>query len=360
LISDEPPATVPAVACRAVRLGYERNVVVPDLDLSVAPGELVALLGPSGSGKTTLLSAIAGFVPVLGGEIQIDGRVVSSARRHVAPENRSVGFVFQSHALWPHLSALDTVAYPYRRQGNSRADARIQAGKILERLGIGRLAGRRPAQLSGGEQQRVGLGRALARGARVLLFDEPTANLDAALRATLQAEIAEQRRASGAAALYATHDTAEALAVADRVALLRDGLLIQQGTPAEVYERPVDGWAARLTGPVSLLEVGLADVRDGHASVRVGCGMARGVVVDGAPGDGPPTLALVRPDWARLGGELTGRLDAVAYRGTHTDYQVATAAGIVRIRASGPPRLQPGATTGWSLERAWLLPAEPD
>jgi len=355
---DRRPNGGPAIVCRAVRLGYERNVVVHDLDLSVKPGELVALLGPSGSGKTTLLSAVAGFVPVLAGEIEIDGRVVSDARRHVPPEARSVGFVFQSHALWPHLSALDTVAYPLRRQGHSRDDARARAAVILDRLGIGRLAARRPSELSGGEQQRVGLGRALARGARVLLFDEPTANLDAALRTTLQEEIAEQRQRTGAAALYATHDTAEALALADRVALLRDGRLVQIGSPTEVYDRPVDLWAARLTGPASLLEVSVGDVGDGRAAVAIAGQIAPGVAIEGSTEAGSSPQALIRPDWARLGGELTGRVESIAYRGTHTDYRVSTAAGIVGIREGGAPRVEPGATTGWCLERAWLVRAE--
>ncbi len=217
------PALVPAVACRDVRVAYDRSVAVDGVTIDVAAGELVALLGPSGSGKTTLLSAIAGFLPVSGGEIVLDGRVASGPRRHDPPERRHIGYVFQGHALWPHLSAQDTVAYPLRRQGLDRSEARREAWALLDRLGIGGLAARRPAELSGGEHQRVGLGRALARRARVLLFDEPTANLDAELRATLQEEIAVQRRESGAAALYATHDTAEALALADRVVLMDEG-----------------------------------------------------------------------------------------------------------------------------------------
>jgi ABC-type Fe3+/spermidine/putrescine transport system ATPase subunit len=341
----------PALACTGLRIGYGPNPVVTDVDLTVAAGEVVALLGPSGSGKTTLLSAVAGFLNVAAGEIRIDGELVEGPGRHVPPERRSVAVVFQSYALWPHMTALETVAYPYRRRGIAVPEARRRAADLLERLGIGGLAARRPAELSGGEQQRVGLGRALARDARLSLFDEPTAHLDATLRTQLQAEIAAQRRTTGAAALYATHDTAEALAVADRVALLRAGRLVQVGAPAEVYERPVDVWAARLTGPASLLAVTVRERRDGRARIDLG-GVAIEAAVDGVDGTG---LAVVRPEWARLGGDLPGRIATVAYRGLHTEYGLETPAGTIGLYEPGPPRAAPGDGCTWRLERAWLV-----
>ena len=343
--------SVAALACAGLRIGYGPSPVVTDVDLTVAQGEVVALLGPSGSGKTTLLSAVAGFLHLGAGEIRIDGELVAGPGRHVPPERRSVAVVFQSYALWPHLSALDTVAYPYRRRGIPPDEAHRRAADLLERLGIGGLAARRPAELSGGEQQRVGLGRALAREARLSLFDEPTAHLDATLRTQLQAEIAAQRRATGAAALYATHDTAEALAVADRVALLRAGRLVQVGPPTDVYERPIDVWAARLTGPASLLPVIVRERRDGRARLELD-GVTADVAVDGQVGAG---LAVVRPEWARLGGELPGRIVTVAYRGVHTEYGLETRAGTVGLFEPGPPRAAPGDACSWRLERAWLV-----
>ena len=176
--------------------------------------------------------------------------------------------MFQSYALWPHLTALDTVAFPLRMAGSGDGDARRRAGEILEALGIGDLGGRRPAAMSGGQQQRVGLARALARDATLFLLDEPTAHLDAATRAAAEALIAAQRALRGAAAVYATHDAAEALGVADRVALLRDGRIVQVGTPKEVYEQPVDEWAAVLTGPVSVIDL---PGRAGWRSAPNGC-----------------------------------------------------------------------------------------
>jgi iron(III) transport system ATP-binding protein len=342
---------VPALQCRGVRLSYGATPAIEALDLEVAPGEMVALLGPSGSGKTTLLGAVAGFRAVDDGEIRIAGRLVASPRQHLPPEHRGVAVVFQSYALWPHLDALDTVAYPLRRRGIGAAEARRSATGLLERLGVGHLAGRRPAQMSGGEQQRVGLARALARGAGLYLFDEPTAHLDAALRSRLQDEIALHRRDAGAAAVYATHDTSEALAVADRVALLRAGRVAQVDAPTAVYERPVDEWAARLTGPVSVVPVRVTDRRDGRGRVEV-AGIPTDARVDGPEG---AEWALLRPDWARVGGELPGRVVSAAFRGTHTDYVLDTPAGQVTIREPGVPKAGRGDAPGWQLGRAWLL-----
>jgi ABC-type Fe3+/spermidine/putrescine transport system ATPase subunit len=347
-----------ALQLRGVSLAYGPTKVVEDFDLEVAPGEVVALLGPSGSGKSTLLAAVAGFLRVADGEIRIGGRLVAGPGHHDPPDRRSVAMVFQSYALWPHLTALETVAYPLRRRGFDARAARRSAGTLLERLGIGHLAGRRPAELSGGEQQRVGLARALAREAAVHLLDEPTAHLDAALRARLQEEIALHRRRSGAAALYATHDRAEALAIADRVALVRAGRLVQVGEPTEVYERPADLWSARLTGPASVVAVRVAGRRNGRARLLLGGTTVEvDVAVDGPDG---ADAALVRPDWAHLGGDLPGTVSSVAYRGTHADYTLDTPAGSVELREPGPPQVRAGEAPGWRLDRAWLLgPGDP-
>ncbi len=290
---------------------------------------MVVLLGPSGSGKTTILAAIAGFVPLRAGELRIAGRTVATPARHEPPERRDVAVVFQGSALWPHLSALDTVAFPIRRRGRTTGDARREARAILERFGIGHLADRRPAEMSGGEQQRVGLARAVARGAPLHLFDEPTAHLDGPLRDRLLDEIATARRDAGAAGIYATHDTAEALAIADRVALLRHGRLVQVGTPLEVYEAPVDAWAARLTGPASELEAVVVGAAGELAELEVG-GVRVRAALDGGIGSGPPGGAaglLVRPDWASLEGPLAGRVSGVRFRGSHSDVDLATPAG---------------------------------
>jgi iron(III) transport system ATP-binding protein len=310
---------------RDLSIRYGSTQVLNSLNLTVGDGEIVALLGPSGSGKSTLLNAIAGFLPIFGGEILLAGRTVATRRHAEPPERRDIAFVFQDYGLWPHLTALDTVAYPLRRRGVRPGPARDQARDILERLGIGALADRKPAQLSGGEQQRVGLARAMARRAAVYLFDEPTAHLDAPLRDVFLAELAARRRESGAAAIYATHDAAEALGLADRVALLVDGQIVQDGSPQKLYAEPVNVQAARLSGPASLL-----------------CGV-----------EGP---LLVRPDWVRLGGDRRGVVVDVWFRGSYTDYVLRTADGELLLRTPAPPAHERGEEVRWSLDRCWPLP----
>jgi ABC-type Fe3+/spermidine/putrescine transport system ATPase subunit len=321
--------------CRSLRVSYEDVVALDGIDLQVEAGETVAVLGPSGSGKSTLLYAIAGMIAPSSGEIELDGEVVSTPGRQTAPERRSVGMVFQNYALWPHLSAAATVAYPMRRRGMSKVAAHDEATRLLELVGIGDLGHRMPAELSGGQQQRVGLARALARNADLYLFDEPTAHLDSAVKLAVQAEIRRRRADIGAAAIYSTHDSGEALAIADRVALLRDGKLVQVGTPAEVYERPVDRWAAHTTGSVSILD-----------ATRLESGEA-------LHGDGDGEIAMVRPEWIVPGGLLAGVVEEASYRGPHTDYTVVTDAGLIHPRLEGPPLWRVGDETTWTIKRAW-------
>ena len=384
-----------AVDCAGLSVGYGRPALA-GLDLSVAAGETVALLGVSGSGKTTLLNAIAGFVPPLSGEIWLSGELASGRGRLVPPERRRIGMVFQDHALWPHLSVLDTVAYPLRRAGAGRADAHRAARAILDQMGLDPVAGRRPGQLSGGEQQRVGLDRALACAPALYLFDEPTAHLDASLRAQILDEVARRRATDGAAAIYATHDAAEALAIADRVAVLHSGTLVQTGPPAAVYAEPADLTVAALTGPMSVLHAqvraagacryaitigdDLATVpgtaAPAAASADPGCPADPSCPADSGPADPGPAdpgpadpgapadrAILVRPDWACLarpgapgGVDLPGAITEVRFRGPHTDYHLATPAGTLLIREPGPPRTDRG-PVHWRLLQARLMPA---
>ncbi|MCU1606500.1 MAG: ABC-type transport system, ATPase component [Modestobacter sp.] len=320
----------PALEVRDLVVAYDGTPALRGVSLSVAPAEVLALLGPSGSGKSTLLQAVAGFVVPSAGTVHLGGRTVAGDGRPLPPERRDLGVVFQNYALWPHLSALDTVAYPLRRRGARRPQARAEARAIMARLGIAHLADRKPAELSGGEQQRVGLARALARRPAVYLFDEPTAHLDTHVRGVFLAELVARQRDSGAAAVYATHDAEEALGLADRVALLHEGRLLQVGTPQQVYDQPVDLFAARLTGPASLI-----DAPDGSGTV------------------------LVRPGWARFGGPLEAELRAVWFRGPHSDHLAASPLGDLVIREPGPPRHPVGARIGWTLVRAWPLVGPP-
>ncbi len=315
-----------ALELRGLVVDHGGVVALSHVDLRVAPGEVLALLGPSGSGKSTLLNTVAGFCRPRAGEVWLEGRRVATATGWEPPERRGLAVVFQSYALWPHLSALDTVAYPLRRLGTSRAQARAEAMAVLERLHVAHLADRRPAELSGGEQQRVGLARALARRASLYLFDEPTAHLDTHVRSVFLQEVTARQRDTGAAAVYATHDPEEALGLADRVALLVAGRIVQVGSPAEVYEEPADGMAARLTGPTSVLSL---------------------------PGsDGP---VLVRPEWARLDGPWSGVVRDVWFRGPHSDHLLDTPYGPLLVRSSDSGTRRRGDHVTWDLLRSWRL-----
>ncbi len=348
------PSADDVLEVRHLTVEYDGVPAVDDVSLRVGRGEVVALLGPSGSGKSTLLHTVAGFLPPTRGEVWLKGRRVAAPERAEPPERRDVAVVFQSYALWPHLSALDTVAYPIRRRGSGRRTAREEALDILDRLRIAHLANRRPAELSGGEQQRVGLARALARQASLYLFDEPTAHLDTHVRGVFLDELVVRREASGAGGLYATHDAEEALGLADRVALLNSGRLVQLGTPQQVYAEPVDVWAARLTGPASVLTAKVVNARADRASLEMDGTIVEVDSTGAAPvGDAVPLL--VRPGWARLGGELGGRLLAVRFRGPHSDHIVETAAGNLLIREPGPPRHAAGTKVTWALARTWPL-----
>ena len=328
-IGEAPPGAATrgyTLEVHGLAVTYDGEPALRDVDLAVAPGEVLALLGPSGSGKSSLLHAVAGFLAPSAGEVRLGGELVATPTRMLPPERRDVAVVFQHIALWPHLSAADTVAYPMRRRGVDRASARVRAVDLLQRLGVGHLADRRPAELSGGEQQRVGLARALAREASLFLFDEPTAHLDTHVRDVFLAEMVTRQRATGAAAVYSTHDGPEALALADRVALLDAGRVVQVGTPEQVYEEPVDEWAARLTGAASVL-----DTEQGRC--------------------------LVRPEWAAPEGPRPGRLAAVRFRGPWSDLVVDTDAGQVLLREPGRTTRRVGEPVSWRLLRSWPLPA---
>lgn len=314
----------PALVMRDLSVEYDGHAALRSVNLTVSHGEVLALLGPSGAGKSTALHVVAGFHAPAAGEIHINGELVASPSYLEVPNRRDVAVVFQNYALWPHMSALDTVAYPVRRRGLSRSSAHAEAMEILDRLNIAHLAHRRPNELSGGEQQRVGLARALARRASLHLFDEPTAHLDAHLRVVFLEELVSRLRAGGAAALYCTHDAEEALGLADRVALLHDGRVVQVGTPQQVYDEPADAWVAQLTGPASVIS---------------------------SP-EGPGHV-LVRPDWAYLGGPLGGRLLQVWFRGPHSDHLVESQFGTLLLREPGPPAHRPGARVSWGLRRSW-------
>ncbi|RKT55683.1 ABC transporter ATP-binding protein [Saccharothrix australiensis] len=286
-----------------VSTAYPNGVrAVDGLDLRVADGELFALLGPSGCGKTTLLRTIAGLEQPSAGVITIGARDVT----RLPPGRRGVAMVFQDYALFPHMTVAENIAYPLRVRRASKARQREAAAEVAAGLGLSALLDRRPGQLSGGQQQRAALGRAVAASADVLLLDEPLSNLDARLRLEARAFLKRLQHDLALTTVFVTHDQAEALALADRIAVMEAGRIRQSGTPREVFQRPADTFVANFIGstPMNLVE---AEVRGG----RVECA---GAALPGPPdlADGTRVVVGVRPEYLAPADEgITGRVVAV-------------------------------------------------
>jgi iron(III) transport system ATP-binding protein len=227
---------------------FGKAVVVDGVSLTVEDGEFLAVLGPSGCGKTTLLRLIAGFETLTAGSIQVGDRMVSSASSHVAPEDRRMGVVFQSYALWPHMNVAENVGYALTIQRVPAEERRKRVAAALETVDLSGFATQKPALLSGGQRQRVALARCLAMEPALVLLDEPLANLDVHLRAAMQDEFAAFHKRAGKTMLYITHDQAEAMALADRIAVMEDGRLLQVATPSQLYRQPANARIARFIG----------------------------------------------------------------------------------------------------------------
>ena len=221
-----------------------------DAEIRAAPAEVLAVLGPNGAGKSTLLRALAGLTPLAGGHVRLGGRVLDddAAGIHTPPEHRGIGMVFQDYLLFPHLSALDNVAYGLRAQGLRRAAARRAAAPWLDRVGLADRSALRPRQLSGGQAQRVALARALALAPELLLLDEPLAALDAGTRLSLRTDLRRHLTSYGGPAVVVTHDAVEAMVLADRLVVLERGRIVQQGRPADVARHPRTDYVASLVG----------------------------------------------------------------------------------------------------------------
>ncbi len=269
-----------------------RGPLAVDVELAVADGEVLAVLGPNGAGKSTLLRVLAGLLPPDAGRVAVDGGTWDdvAARVHLPPHRRPLGMVFQDHLLFPHLSVLENVAFGPRTRGVPKAAARRAAAAWIERVGIGGLAGRRPGQLSGGQAQRAALARALVGDPALLLLDEPLSALDARTRLAVRAELRRHLADYGGSTVLVTHDPVDAMALADRVIVVEDGVVVQAGTPAEVARRPRTDYVARLVG-LALLP-GTAT----GTTVRLDGG---GVVTVAEPSEGP-VLVAVRPETVAL------------------------------------------------------------
>ena len=241
--------TAVSVEIAGVNLSYGENHVLKDVDLAIRPGEFFAFLGPSGCGKTTLLRLIAGFNQADSGRVTIGGRDISA----LPPWKRDVGMVFQSYALWPHMSVRRNVAFGLEERGVKRAEIERRVEVALGLVGLAHLAERRPSQLSGGQQQRVAVARTVAVEPKVLLLDEPLSNLDAKMRVQVRRELRDLQQRLGLTTIFVTHDQEEANTICDRIAVMNDGVIQQVGTPMELYERPANLFVANFLGTANIL-----------------------------------------------------------------------------------------------------------
>jgi iron(III) transport system ATP-binding protein len=334
---------------------YGATPVVKGLSLEIASGEFLALLGPSGCGKTTTLRVIAGLERAQSGRVTIDGQVVEGGGAFVPPEKRQLGMVFQSYAVWPHLTVEENVAYPLQLKKVARADIASKVTAALTQVRLHGLATRRPDQLSGGQLQRVALARALVAQPRVLLLDEPLSNLDAALRDELRAELGHLRSQLGLTFIYVTHDQGEALGLSDRVAVMNEGQLEQLAAPHDIYQSPASPFVAHFVGGATLLK---GRIEQGHLHAD---GLTLPLPDDcHRPGNGPltdgPVTAAVRSEDVVLG-EGTTRLNVLArlFQGSSTEYRLQW--GEHFLRAHGPWRddAKPGMQLSIRVRRLTLF-----
>ncbi|TDE15852.1 ABC transporter ATP-binding protein [Jiangella asiatica] len=342
-----------------LEIEYGRNVVVHGLDLRVESGEFVSLLGPSGSGKTSVLRAIGGYQAPSEGSIAIAGRDVTD----VPPQGRDVGMVFQSLVLFPHMSVLRNVEFGLRTRKVRQPERRRRAMETLEMMQIAHLSERLPFQLSGGQQQRVALARALVVRPSLLLMDEPLGALDARLRLQMQVEIRALQHATGVTTIFVTHDQQEAMAMSDRVVVMRDGRIADQGGPEGLYREPRDRFTAEFMGLTSLLPVDVVRPAGDGARVRL-AGTAHEFDATGSadPAGGEPTFVSLRPEDIHcttqpVDGALTGKVMARTFRGVNTFVQVRVGDQTVLALQHRGQSLSEGAEVfvSWDAARARLV-----
>jgi len=340
------------LSIRNVEKHFQNYHAVDGITLDIMENEFFALLGPSGSGKTTLLRMLAGFETPTVGSILLDGQDVS----RIPPNHRPINLMFQSYALFPHMTVAQNIAYGLEMEKLPKAEIKSRVDEMMEMVQLPHLAGRKPDQLSGGQRQRVALARSLAKRPRLLLLDEPLGALDKKLRGEMQLELKRIQDQFGITFIVVTHDQEEALVMADRIAILKDGKLLQHGTPLEIYEYPETRFAADFIGVMNFFPARLVD-----GAFTASDGTTFKAVVPDATNPGDEVLAAVRPERLHLGAgatenRLTGTVRAMAYHGldlqVHLDTPLSPHPVMLRLTADAAEghalSIGDTITAGWS------------
>ena len=307
---------------------YGEAPVVSGVDLLIRPGEFVTLLGPSGCGKTTILRMVAGLVVPSTGRILVDGADITALPTH----RRNMGLVFQNYALFPHMTVAGNVGFGLEMRGVARAEAAVRVREVLDLVRLGDYGARPPRQLSGGQQQRVALARALVIRPRCLLLDEPLSNLDAKLRLEMRGEIRRICREAGLTAIYVTHDQKEALSIADRLAVLQNGRILQVGAPSTVYRHPESRFVADFMGETHFLDGRIVSLAGDVASVETPLGQFEARIAGAGWSQGASVTLSIRPECWKLGAvggganTVAGRITDRVYLGELAQYAFTPAA----------------------------------
>ena len=323
---------------------FDGTAALDAVDLKVESGEIFFLLGPSGCGKTTLLRSIAGFCTPDAGSIFFGDEEVT----RVPPHKRNTGMMFQSYALWPHMTVAENVAFGLKERKLARAAIGERVAEALTAVRMETLGQRKINELSGGQQQRVALARALVIRPRCLLLDEPLSNLDAKLRLEMRGEIRRVCKESGLTAIYVTHDQKEALSIADRMAVMNRGRILQTGSPLEIYRRPQSKFVADFIGETNFVDGILAALAEGAARVSTGLGDFHGIVCGGHLKTGDPVTLSIRPESWKLqsapagSNAVSGNIAEAVYLGEMAQYQIICAGQTLKIFELNPRSIETG------------------
>jgi iron(III) transport system ATP-binding protein len=353
-----------AIHIHQLTKSYNGIRVLNAISLEIAQGEIVAVLGPSGCGKTTLLRVLAGFERLETGTVMLGDRLYSSPQFHLPPEKRDLGIVFQSYALWPHMTVAGNVEYSLKVSGVSAVERQQRVDEALAMVGLSAFARRSPADLSGGQRQRVALARCLVARPQVVLLDEPLANLDVHLRAAMEEEFIRFHQHTGATLVYITHDQQEAMAIADRIVVMDQGEIMQFATPQQLYREPANEMVATFIDDGRLMPISdIEPLGDGHASVqlagqryRLRCHVHQSAQPAGIACLHADDLRPAKPDDIAFGTTIK----RIIYRGSYSQIDVEpnrVPGARLTLHLPNADGLRPGDTLPLTLNNGWIIPS---